>query len=260
MRNPFKSYPNVNVIRLSGVISADGRGLNDVGMAETIEAAFRKGKPKAVALVINSPGGSPVQSSLIAGRIRRLAAEKKVPVIAFVEDVAASGGYWLATAADEILADPCSVLGSIGVISAGFGLQEAARKYGVERRIHTAGGSKSFMDPFTPEKPEDVARLKELLDQMHVQFKAQVRGRRPGLVEDDDTFSGAFWLAGPAIERGLADGIGYLVPEMKRRFGDDVRFRFFKPRRGWVSRFTRRAMTEFGAAIEERAAYARFGL
>lgn len=260
MRNPFKRSPTVNVIPLFGSIAPQGRGLNDAGLAPIIEAAFAKGRPRAVALVINSPGGSPVQSSLIAARIRRLADEKGIPVIAFVEDVAASGGYWLASAADEILADPCSILGSIGVISAGFGLEAAAQKHGVERRIHTAGGSKSFLDPFQPEAPEDVARLHGLLDQMHAQFIAQVKTRRPAVVDEGDTFSGAFWLAEDAIARGLADGIGHLRPEMQRRYGDAVRLRVLKPRRGWMARFTGRAMADLAHGIEERAAFARFGL
>ena len=151
--------PFVAVIRLQGAIANGSRGLDDVSLAPVIERAFSKGKPKAIALQINSPGGSAVQSSLIAARIRRLSEEKKIPVFAFVEDVAASGGYWLACAADEIYVDRGSIVGSIGVISAGFGLHELIGNYGVERRVHTAGKSKSMLDPFRPEKPEDVARL-----------------------------------------------------------------------------------------------------
>ncbi|MFT6912813.1 MAG: signal peptide peptidase SppA, partial [Paracoccaceae bacterium] len=144
---PFmKSDPVVAVVQLSGMIAAGPRGLNDAGIAGSLEKAFSKGKPKAVALVINSPGGSPVQSSLIGSRIRRLADEKKVPVVAFVEDVAASGGYWLAAAADEIFVDESSITGSIGVISSSFGFHELLSRYGVERRVHTAGNSKSFLD------------------------------------------------------------------------------------------------------------------
>lgn len=260
MLNPFSTKPRVNVLRLTGMIAAQGAGLNDAALAPVIEAAFRKGKPRAVALVINSPGGSPVQSSLIAARIRRLAEEKSIPVLAFVEDVAASGGYWLATAADEILADAGSILGSIGVISAGFGLQEAAGKLGVERRVHTSGRSKSFLDPFRPESPEDVARLEDLLGQIHEGFIAQVRARRPRLAEDADLFTGAFWLGPRAVELGLADGIGHMVPTLKARFGDAVQMRVFRPRRGWLARLGRGAVTALEAGIEERAAYARFGL
>ena len=156
---PFvKNDPTVAVIRLEGAIGVGTRGMSDKGLAPVIEKAFRT-KPTAVALQINSPGGSAVQSSLIASRIRRLAAEKDVTVVSFVEDVAASGGYWLACAGDEIIADRGSVLGSIGVISAGFGLSDLIERYGVERRVHTAGNSKSFLDTFRPEKEEDVARV-----------------------------------------------------------------------------------------------------
>ena len=163
---PFlKSPPLVAVVRLQGMIAAGGRAasLSDATLAPVIERAFRKGRPRAVALVINSPGGSPVQSSLIAARVRRLAADKKIPVHAFVEDLAASGGYWLATAADDIWLDPASLVGSIGVISAGFGFADLLTRHGIERRVHTAGASKSFMDPFRAEKPEDVARLQAIL-------------------------------------------------------------------------------------------------
>ncbi|MCB2103863.1 MAG: S49 family peptidase, partial [Rhodobacteraceae bacterium] len=164
----FRARPRVAVIRLQGVISAGARGgLSDHALAPTIERAFRRGKPKAVALVINSPGGSPVQSALIAARIRRLAEERKMPVHAFVEDVAASGGYWLATAADDIWLDANSVAGSIGVISAGFGFADLMARHGIERRVHTAGASKSFLDPFRPEKAEDVERLRAILEPIH---------------------------------------------------------------------------------------------
>ncbi|KPN64592.1 multidrug transporter [Aliiroseovarius crassostreae] len=260
---PFlKRPPTVAVIRLQGMIASGNRGqLNDVSMAPAIERAFRKGKPSAVALVINSPGGSPVQSSLIAARIRRLAAEKNVPVVAFVEDVAASGGYWLATAADEILVDENSVVGSIGVISAGFGLTGLIEKLGVDRRVYTAGRSKSQLDPFRPENPEDVERLKRLLDDIHVNFKTQVETRRAGkLPEGEDLFTGEIWLGRKAIEKGLVDGIGHLVPAMKARFGDKVRFRVYGVRRGILSRFGLRLMNDAITQIEERAEYARFGL
>lgn len=262
-RLPFvKKSPTVAVVRLTGMIATGTRGqLNDAAMAPAIERAFRKGKPAAVALVINSPGGSPVQSSLIAARIRRLAAEKEVPVYAFVEDVAASGGYWLATAADEIYADESSILGSIGVISAGFGLTGLIEKIGVERRVHTAGKSKSMMDPFQPEKPEDVKRLKALQEDIHTAFKTQVETRREGkLPEGEDLFTGDIWLGRTAIEKGLADGIGHLVPTMKEKYGDKVRFRVYGPRRGLLGRFGMRMISDTMLTIEERAEYARFGL
>ena len=176
-----------------------------------------RGKPVAVALVINSPGGSPVQSSLIGARIRRLAEEKNVPVYAFVEDVAASGGYRLASAADEIWIDPGSVLGSIGVISAGFGAHELISRNGIERRLYTAGKSKSLMDPFSPEKDEDVTRLKAILEQLHDVFIEHVKSRRGDkLVETDELFTGEVWLGNKAVEQGLADGVGHLVPKDER--------------------------------------------
>ena len=223
---PFvKSDPVVPVIRLQGMIATGMRGgtLNDAGLAPMIEKAFRKGKPVAVALVINSPGGSPAQSSLIAARIRRLADEKGIKVHAFVEDVAASGGYWLACAADEIWIDPNSIVGSIGVISASFGFQDLIARYGVERRVHTAGESKSMLDPFQPEKAEDVERLKELQGVIHETFIDHVRARRGDRLADENLFTGAFWVGQQAIDRGLADGFGHTVPKIKELFGDKVR-------------------------------------
>ncbi|MGL4413889.1 S49 family peptidase [Roseinatronobacter monicus] len=261
---PFiKRKPTVAVIRLQGMIatgSNPGR-LNDASLAPLVEMAFRRGKPKAVALVINSPGGSPVQSALIAARIRRLADEVKIPVHAFVEDVAASGGYWLATAADDIHVDGNSIVGSIGVISAGFGLHELLNRYGVERRVYTSGKSKSQLDPFSPENPEDVARLRGLQDQVHQNFIAQVTERRGAkLVEDDSLFTGEFWLGGRAVELGLADGLGHLVPMMQNRYGEKVRFRTYGMRRPFLSRLGLSLLTDTMALAEERALYARFGV
>lgn len=259
---PFvKSPPLVAVLRLEGSIGTGPRGLSDASMAPLIERAFRRGKPAAVALQINSPGGSPVQSSLIASRIRRLAEETETPVYAFVEDLAASGGYWLAAAADEILIDRASILGSIGVIAATFGFPGAMEKIGVERRVHTAGKAKSFLDPFRPEKPEDVARLTDLLEQMHTVFKAHVTDRRGArLPQGEDLFTGEVWIGQAAIDKGLADGIGHLVPAMKARFGDKVRFRRHAPRRPLLARFGARIVDDALDGLEERAARARFGL
>ncbi len=261
---PFmKSEPLVAVIRLQGVIASQGRGatLNDEGMAPVIEKAFSKGKPKAVALVINSPGGSPVQSSLIAARIRRLADEKELPVHAFVEDVAASGGYWLACAADQIWVDPSSVVGSIGVISAGFGFHEFIGRYGIERRVHTAGKDKSMLDPFRSERPEDVERLKALQAQIHASFIAHVTARRGDrLVEDDNLFSGEFWVGAKGIELGLADGVGHLVPKMKELYGDKTRFLAYGPKRGLFQRFGAQVVDAAIGQVDDRAHWARFGL
>ena len=219
MDNPLdlfrRARPRVSVLRLEGVIGSGVRfgapSLTDAGLAPLIEAAFRRGKPKAVALAINSPGGSAAQSSLIAARIRRLADEKQVPVHAFVEDVAASGGYWLATAADRIHVDPNSIVGSIGVISASFGFQEFLARHGIERRVHTAGEDKSLLDPFRPERPEDVERLKRLQAQIHGNFIAQVKARRGDRLGDGDLFTGDIWVgqAGRrrrARRRGRAPG------------------------------------------------------
>ena len=261
---PFvKSPPVVAVIKLNGVIASGGRGtsLNDAGLASMIERAFKRGKPAAVALSINSPGGSPVQSSLIAARIRRLADEKNIPVFAFVEDVAASGGYWLASAADEIWLDQSSIVGSIGVISAGFGLNEFIANHGIERRVHTAGKSKSVMDPFKPEKAADVKRLNALLSQMHETFIQQIKSRRGAkLSQDTDLFTGEFWLGQTGVDLGLADGIGHLVPKMKERFGKDVRLVAYSQRKPFLQRFGAQMMDDALYSIEERAEYARFGL
>ncbi|MCC1492832.1 S49 family peptidase [Cognatishimia sp. F0-27] len=260
---PFlKNDPTVSVVRLQGAIGTGGRGsLSDRGVAAILEKAFRRGKPDAVALEINSPGGSPVQSSLIGGRIRRLAEETDVPVIAFVEDVAASGGYWIASAADEIIADPSSILGSIGVISAGFGLHDLIARYGIERRVHTAGKSKSMMDPFRPEKPEDVARLDRLLGDLHETFIAQVRSRRGEKLSDNpDLFTGEIWLGQGAVDVGLADGLGQLVPVMKARYGDKVRFRRYDARKPLLARLGMETVAGALTQLEDRAEYARFGL
>lgn len=261
--NPFKkSAPTVAVVRMSGVIASGGRGgLSDEKLAPVLERAFRKGKPASVALVLNSPGGSPVQSSLIGARIRRLAQEKSIPVFAFVEDVAASGGYWLAAAADEIWVDESSVVGSIGVISSGFGLEELISRHGVRRRVHAAGKSKSMLDPFQAEKPADVKRLKGLLEQIHGVFINHVKARRGDKLDDaQDLFTGEIWVGEKAVEVGLADGIGHLVPMMKARFGEKARFRAYGMKRGLMPRFGTQIVSETVAGIEERAEFARFGL
>ena len=256
--------PLVPVVRLSGMIAASGRvgaTLSDAALAPVLERAFTRGKPRAVALLINSPGGSPVQSSLIAARIRRLAREKDVPVHAFVEDVAASGGYWLAVAADHIWVDECSIVGSIGVISAGFGFHELIARYGIERRVHTAGESKSFLDPFRPERAEDVERLRRVLDQLHVTFKAHVADRRAGkLPEGQDLFNGDFWAGRQAVDLGLADGVGHLVPKMKEIYGDKVRLLPLGIRRPLFQRLGAQMAGAAVACAEERALWARFGL
>lgn len=257
----LEKKPLVAVVRLQGAIGGAGRGagLSDAGLAPVIERAFRRKKPVAVALAINSPGGSPVQSALIGARIRRLAAETGVPVHGFVEDMAASGGYWLACAADRIWADDSSVLGSIGVISAGFGFQDLIARHGIERRVHTAGAHKSTLDPFRAETSEDVERLNRVLLPIHEAFKHHVittRGDR--LAQGRDLFTGEFWAGREAVELGLADGIAHLVPKMKELFGDKVRFMDYGIRRPWFRRLGISA-ADLVDAVEERAAYARFG-
>lgn len=260
--NPFNPKPPlVAVVRLQGAITAGGNGLNDQKMAAALEKAFKRGKPKAVALQINSPGGSPAQSSLIAARIKRLSQEKKVPVTAFVEDVAASGGYWLACAADEIIVDPNSIVGSIGVISASFGFHEAMARYGIERRVHTAGNSKSFMDPFRPENPGDVARLKALQEAIHANFIDHVTTHRSGkLPEDRDLFTGEIWVGKGALDVGLADGVDHLVPFMKARYGDKTRFAVYGPRKPLLSRFGISLVDAVTDGLNDKALFARYGL
>lgn len=247
---------------MTGVISLGGRGtLNDAVLAPMLDRAFQRGKPSAVALELNSPGGSPVQSSLIGARIRRLADKHEVPVFAFVEDVAASGGYWLACAADEIFADDSSIVGSIGVISASFGAHVFLARQGIERRVYTAGKSKSMLDPFKPESEEDVTRLKGLLEDLHQNFIGQVNQRRADkLTTDIDLFTGEVWLAAKAQSLGLIDGIGHMAPTMKDRFGDKVRFKRYGIRRPFWSRFGAQLVDDAVSGLEERAAYARFGL
>lgn len=278
--------PVVAVVRLAGTIGPSQPlrgGLNLAAIAPALEAAFSMRSVKAVALLINSPGGSPVQSSLIYKRIRALAEEKRLPVYAFAEDVAASGGYMIACAADEIYADQSSILGSIGVVSAGFGFTGLIEKLGVERRVHTAGESKAMLDPFQPEKPEEVARLEALQRDVHDYFKklvSQARGER--LKNDDpELFSGAFWAGEGAVARGLADGIADVRGKMRDLFGKEVRLKLVTSRGPWwrpsvgggvdssraggfFARLGAGFAAELGdgliAAVERRSLWSRFGL
>ncbi|RPE66294.1 signal peptide peptidase SppA [Pacificibacter maritimus] len=259
---PFvKSAPRVSVIRLNGAIMTRQGGLNDQSLASAIQRAFRRGKPDAVALSINSPGGSPVQSSLIAARIRRLADEKDLPVYAFVEDVAASGGYWLACAADKIYVDQSSIVGSIGVISAGFGFDKLIEKHGIERRVYTAGKSKSQMDPFQPEKATDVKRIKALQIDIHDAFVEHVKSaRKDRLSSETELFDGSFWTGATGVSLGLADEVGHLVPVMKDIFGPDVQFAIYGPKKPLFQRFGAQLTSGLTASVEEHALWARFGL
>ncbi len=262
LRAPFNRAPVVSVLRLHGAIGGGGlrSGLNDAALASQIDQAFAPKRLKAVALSINSPGGSPAQSALIAARIRRLAAERDVKVYAFCEDVAASGGYWLATAGDEIWAEDNSIIGSIGVIYAGFGFQALMEKQGIERRVHTAGESKSMLDPFKPENPEDVARIKTLQEQIHRNFIAQVENRRDGKLADQNLFNGDVWVGQGALDVGLIDGLGHLVPKMKEVFGDEVRLNVISQKRSLFQRLGAPGVQDVAFAVEERALWSRFGL
>jgi signal peptide peptidase SppA len=268
MNLPFLSRPpRVAVVRLQGAITPRpgfGGGMSLASVAPMLDRAFAVKRAAAVFLVINSPGGSPVQSSLIAGRIRALAEEKKLPVIACVEDAAASGGYWIACAADEIVADPSSILGSIGVIAARFGFEGAIARIGVERRVRTAGGDKNFLDPFLPEAPEEVARLDALLAELHEEFRAWVLSRRGDRLRapPEALFTGRFWPGRKAVELGLADRLGEARGEARRRFGEKVRL---VPVNGARPGLLRRMLPGLSpealiAAAEERAAWARLGL
>lgn len=255
--------PIVAVVPMNGAVLAGGRigrAFDDEQMAQILERAFSVRGASAVALSINCPGGSATQSAMIASRIRRLAAEKQLPVIAFCADVAASGGYWLACAADEIYADASSIVGSIGVIAASFGLHDAIGRLGIERRVHTAGEMKSFWDPFRPERDEDVDRLRRLQDRIHHQFVEWVKARRGDrLGSDPSLFNGEFWVGEEALGLGLVDGIGHLVPTMRARFGPKVRFRVFTRRRRLVERMGLPGADAVADEIAARSLYARFG-
>jgi signal peptide peptidase SppA len=269
-RNP---PPQVAVLRFDGLIGMRGpRGLSLRRFAAAIERAFTLRRLKAVALAINSPGGSPAQSALLYRRIRQLAEEHEVPVVAFAEDVAASGGYWLALAADEVFAEETSLLGSIGVITASFGFTEALRKLGVQRRLYTAGDNKSMLDPFLAEDPKGVERLTALQRDMHEAFKDLVRSRRGARLKGEESmlFSGEVFTGRRALELGLIDGIGDPRSIMRQRYGENVRLIAVEPERrrfGFLSRFgfPRRPdiadiAADLLARLEERLIWARFGL
>jgi signal peptide peptidase SppA len=285
MRFPFRRRDFIPVLRLTGAIGMATPlrpGLALSSLAAPLEKAFKMSKLPGVAIAINSPGGSPVQSNLIFQRIRQLAAENGKRVHVFCEDVAASGGYFIAVAGDEIYADPSSIIGSIGVISQGFGLDKAIERLGIQRRVYTAGLAKGALDPFLPEKPDDIARLKDLQADVHDVFKSVVRERRgPKLKsEDPDIFSGAFWSARRAAELGLIDGIGDMRSRLREVYGPKVEIRAIplaKP--GLLSRL-RRGAGDIGhgsatietwlsggswvddalSSLEARALWARFGL
>ncbi len=277
--------PHVAVLPLYGVIAAGGRfkqAVNLAGIADRIDEAFSMPGLSAVALLINSPGGSPVQSALITKRIRDLAAEKHIPVLAFAEDVAASGGYMLALAGDEIYANESSLIGSIGVVSSGFGFTDAIAKIGVERRLYTAGESKAMLDSFSEEKEEDVARLREMQNEIHEHFKKMVRDRRGKRLKGlrGKIFSGEVFTGHEAVKLGLIDDLGDLREVLRNRFGEKVKFQVLgekKSRFGALLGLRQRGDIKVGhtdgsfggmadlphaviSAVEERLFWNRFGL
>jgi len=269
--------PIVPVVRLSGVIGVVTPlrpGLLLSSVARTLERAFSMRNARAVALIVNSPGGSPAQSNLICRRIRQLAEEKKIPVIAFIEDVGASGGYMLACAADEIVCDQYSIVGSIGVVGGSFGFPKLMEKLGIERRLYTSGDRKVMLDPFEPEKPDDVKRLKAIQKEIHEHFIAMVKERRGGKLKGTDKtlFSGEFWTAPKAIELGLADSIGDLRSFLRARYGEKVRMPLISAERSLFGRrlpgvgLAQALAKEAGladdliSALETRALWSRYGL
>lgn len=277
----FSRAPVVPVIRFSGPIGMATPlrpGLSIAAVAGALQKAFKMSKLKSVAVLINSPGGSPVQSSLIFKRIRQLAEEYDKHVYVFCEDVAASGGYYLAVAGDEIYADACSIVGSIGVISASFGFVDAIEKLGVERRVYTAGLNKGSLDPFKPEKADDVERLKAIQKDVHAAFIDVVKGRRgPRLTgPDDEVFSGAFWSAGKAQDLGLIDGISDVRSKMRELHGEKVKLKVVPlgpsgllgrlrklPSIGGLSDCDERGLAfadDLVSAVEARALWSRYGL
>lgn len=275
---PFigKPDPLITVIELRGAIGTGGPGgrtITHKGVEKLIKEAFKPNNLSAVALRINSPGGSPVQSRLIQRSIRREAEKNAIPVYAFIEDVGASGGYLLAIAADEIYADISSIIGSIGVISAGFGLNKAIEKIGVERRVHAAGGSKSQLDPFKPENPEDISRLKAILDDTHTHFIDLVKEQRSEtLGTQEDIFSGAFWTASDAKLRGLIDGITHFDDFIAQKFGNDAKVKTIAPKKGPLSALSIAGQSQTSRPlfdvsidgtidqIEQRSLWSRYGL
>ncbi|MCK1651642.1 S49 family peptidase [Bradyrhizobium sp. 149] len=270
----------VPVVRLSGVIGAVTPlrpGMTLATVARVLERAFSMRNAKAVALVINSPGGSPVQSRQIYLRIKQLAAEKKLPVLVFVEDVAASGGYMIACAGDEIICDPSSILGSIGVVGGSFGFQEAIKRLGIERRLYTAGAHKAMLDPFLPENPDDVAKLKALQREIHQIFIALVKESRGARLKgsDDTLFTGEYWAGESSIALGLADSIGDLRSTLRARYGEKVLTPVIAQPTGLLSSLLGRKSPGAGqlsamesmaglpddliSAVETRAIWAKFG-
>ena len=260
----FKRSWIVPIVRLDGVIGSSGQfgggGLTDSTLAPVLEKAFGMSRIKAVALIINSPGGSPTQSSLIAARIKRISKEKNVPVIAFCEDVAASGGYWLACSAEEIYADENSIVGSIGVISASFGFHEFINRQGIERRVYTAGEDKSVLDPFRPEKKSDIQKIKKIQIAIHDNFKRYVAQSRGGKINTDVVCTGEFWDAKKALELGLIDGVEHLEPLLKKRFGEKIEFKPVSRKKALFARLSKSMIDSIFGALISKLYFKRFNL
>lgn len=258
----------IPVIRLQGVIAADQRPgrLNIAGVEPLLKRAFAIKSAPAIAVIVNSPGGSPVQSRLISKRIRDLADQHHKPVLVFVEDAAASGGYFIAVAGDEIFADPSSIVGSIGVIMAGFGFVGTLDKLGIERRVHTAGKNKSTLDPFLPEKAEDIERIKTFELDIHQVFIDHVKSRRGARLkaDDDALFTGEWWTGLRGLDLGLVDALGDLHSVLRERYGDDIELKPIEPKRGLINLprfgFSAALAADAAATLEDRAIWARFGL
>jgi signal peptide peptidase SppA len=265
----FSNSIEIPTLRLSGVIGQAGfmrSGLNISSLDQLIDKLFSNKKSPAVALIINSPGGSPTQSSLIAEKIIKKSKQKNKKVIAFVEDVAASGGYWLACASDEIYIDTNSILGSIGVISPGFGFVELINKIGIERRVYTSGKSKSFLDPFKVAKEDDIERLQGIQEQIHENFIEYVKKRRGSKINEKDfneVFSGLFWVGKKAIDLGLADGLGSIYNIIEQKFGKKAKIKFIDQKKSFIQKRLSSSLLDTDALIqkiEEKTLWSRFGL
>ncbi len=266
----FKKKKIIPHIRLTGVIGSAGRfkqGIDFSGQQEIIKKAFSFKKAKSIAISINSPGGSPVQSHLIHDYIRQLAKKSKKKVIVFAEDVAASGGYLIACAGDEIYANSSSIVGSIGVISASFGFQDAIKKIGVERRVYTAGKNKSTLDPFKEEKEEDIERIKKLQLELHSDFIEVVKKSRGAKLKDpekNNTFTGEFWSGSASINLGLIDGIGNAEQILREKFGEDIVIKKLEKQKSFIAKKLSSSIDNqidnIASVIEERALWQKFGL
>ncbi len=262
-----ETQKNIAIIELKGVIATGVRHLNLSALLPILTKLEKTGKKfDAIALIINSPGGSPAQSSLIAARLRFIANKHKLPIYAFVEDVAASGGYWLACTADEIYGDINSIIGSIGVISSGFGFVELIEKIGVERRVYTSGENKSQMDPFKPENADDIKRIKEIQHEIHQGFINWVKERRSSqLLESENLFTGEFWTAQKAAELGLIDGIAHAYPWLKEKFGDKANLKIFEKSQPMLKKLLGKTQIDdlpraFVQSLKEQEVWAKFNL